>query len=73
MAAFYASREGRSVTVIERNEKAGKKIYITGKGRCNLTNLRPVPEFLDHVVTNPRFLYKALYAFTPEDAISFFE
>ena len=73
MAAFYASREGRSVTVIERNEKAGKKIYITGKGRCNLTNLRPVPEFLDHVVTNPRFLYKALYAFTPEDAIAFFE
>ncbi len=73
MAAFFASREGRSVTVIERNEKAGKKIYITGKGRCNLTNLRPVPEFLDHVVTNPRFLYKALYAFTPEDTMNFFE
>ncbi|MCR5177700.1 MAG: NAD(P)/FAD-dependent oxidoreductase [Lachnospiraceae bacterium] len=73
MAAFYASGHGRRVTVIERNEKAGKKIYITGKGRCNLTNLRPVPEFLDHVVTNPRFLYKALYAFTPEDTIAFFE
>lgn len=73
MAAFSAAETGARVTLLEKNEKAGKKIYITGKGRCNLTNIRPVPELFENIVTNPRFLYTALYGFTPEDAVRFFE
>ncbi len=73
MAAFSAAEEGSRVTLLEKNEKPGKKIYITGKGRCNLTNDRPVREFLPNIVTNPRFLYPALYGFSPEDTIRFFE
>lgn len=53
--------------------KSGKKIYITGKGRCNLTNLCTPREFLDNVVRNPKFLYSAIYGFTPEDTVDFFE
>ena len=68
-----ASSEGQSVTVIEQNEKAGKKLYITGKGRCNLTNNVESGEFLSNVVTNPKFLLSALNSFPPRAAIEFFE
>ena len=62
MAALFAARGGAKVTLLERNEKLGKKIYITGKGRCNLTNACEQEEFMRHILRNPRFLYAALAA-----------
>ena len=73
MCAYVAMKRGLSVLIIEKNEKAGKKIYITGKGRGNLTNLSSQEEFLKHIVRNPKFLYSALANFSPEDAMAFFE
>lgn len=73
MAAVAAAGEGRAVRLFERNEKLGKKIYITGKGRCNLTNACEIGAFLGNVVTNPKFLYHALYEFSNRDAMAFFE
>ncbi|NLI22146.1 MAG: NAD(P)/FAD-dependent oxidoreductase [Clostridiales bacterium] len=66
MAAAAAAENGARVTLLERNEKLGKKIYITGKGRCNCTNLCGPEEFRRNVVRNPRFLYSALEALPPE-------
>ena len=60
MAAVAASDMGHKVTVIEKNEKAGKKIFITGKGRCNLTNDCDTNDFFDHVARNPKFLYSRI-------------
>jgi len=62
-----------SVIVLEKNEKAGKKLYITGKGRCNLTNDCAPAEVQNNVVTNPKFLFAALNAFPPHEAMRFFE
>lgn len=73
MAAGAAASMGANVTLFERNEKPGRKLAITGKGRCNLTNDCDINEFLRHVVRNPRFLYAALNAFSPADTIDFFE
>ena len=73
MAAVFASRNGADVTVLEHNEKAGKKIYITGKGRCNVTNDCTMEEFLREVPRNPRFLYSALSHFSPQDMIALLE
>ena len=73
MAAIAATRQGASVTLLERNEKLGKKLYITGKGRCNVTNDCTVEDFLTQVPGNPRFLYSALYGFTPQDMMTFLE
>ena len=73
MAAIGAARAGASVTLIEHNEKLGKKIYITGKGRCNLTNDCGVDEFLAQVPRNPRFLYSALTRFGPRDMMALLE
>lgn len=67
MAAIGAARAGAQVSLLEKNEKLGKKIYITGKGRCNVTNACDISEFFDRVVSNPRFLYSALYGFTNDD------
>lgn len=67
MAAYAAASNGNDVLLIEKNEKAGKKIYITGKGRCNLTNDVPPAEFLTHVVRGAKFLTGALYGCTPQD------
>ena len=69
IAAATASEKGNEVTLFERNEKPGKKLYITGKGRCNVTNLCSPREFLENVVTNPKFLYGSLFSFTPEDTV----
>ncbi len=55
------------ITVLDGNEKAGKKIYITGKGRCNVTNDCTPAEFFNSVVTNPKFLFSCIYGFTPQD------
>ncbi len=71
MAAIKAA-EKHDVLLIERNEKLGKKLYITGKGRCNVTSAKDVSEFFDYIPTNPYFLYSPLYTFTNEDTIKFF-
>ena len=73
MAAISAARNGADVTVFEKNEKTGKKLYITGKGRCNLTNACADDEFFENVVSNRKFLYSAYYSFSSDDTISFFE
>ena len=72
-AAIQAGYAGAKVLLLEPNDRLGKKLYITGKGRCNLTNNCPWQEVLKNVPRNPRFLYSALSGFTPEDAITFFE
>lgn len=72
-AAIFAANLGSRVTIFEKNEKLGRKLRITGKGRCNVTNLCDVNEFLKNVPTNPRFLYSALNRFSPEDTYEFFE
>jgi hypothetical protein len=73
MAAYAAACMGNEVTVYEKNEKCGKKIYITGKGRCNITNQISPADFLNNVVNNSKFLTSAVYSFTPEDTINFFK
>lgn len=73
MAAVRAAGSGGKVILLEKNEKLGKKLYITGKGRCNLTNDCPPDEFLDCVVSNPKFLIGAINTFPPEAAMRFFE
>ncbi len=73
MAAYTAALYGNEVTLLEKNEKLGKKIYITGKGRCNLTADVSVNEFFNNVVSNPKFIYGCVNNFTPEDTIKFFE
>ena len=73
MAAYAAGICGHKVTIFEKNEKLGKKIYITGKGRCNFTNACDVEDFFKNVVSNPKFLYSALYTFSPDSMIGFVE
>lgn len=73
MAAYAAGMCGHDVTLLEKNEKLGKKIYITGKGRCNFTNACEPEDFLKNVVRNPKFLYSAIYTLTPDGVIDFFE
>ena len=73
MAAYASARQGNEVTLIEKNEKLGKKIYITGKGRCNFTNDSTVEEFLQNVVRGGKFLTGSLYSFPPQKVIEFFE
>ena len=69
LAAAEAAAHGAETVLLERNEKPGKKLYITGKGRCNVTNLCSPRDFLEKVVRNPKFLYGALFVFTPEDTV----
>lgn len=73
MAAYSAAKRGNNVILLEKNEKLGKKIYITGKGRCNLTANVSVAEFMSNVVRNPKFLYGAINALSPKDTMDFFE
>ena len=73
MAAGCAARRGLDVTVIERNPRMARKVMITGKGRCNVTNRCTIDEFIEHVPENGRFLYSALNQFSPQDAMDFFE
>ena len=72
-AALNAAERGCEVHLFEKNEKLGKKIYITGKGRCNLTNACDTEELFQAVVSNPKFLYSAFYGYTNHDVIDFFE
>jgi hypothetical protein len=76
MAAIRAAvtlGDGSRVVLFDKNERLGRKIYLTGKGRCNLTNLRPWEEFAPHIHPNQRFLQQAFRAFSNEDVIRFFE
>jgi len=73
MAAYAAAKNGNSVTVFEQNEKCGKKIYITGKGRCNVTHDCSPEEFLQNVVSNSKFLTSCIFNFPPEKCVEFFE
>lgn len=73
MAAAAAAEQGHHVCLCEKNEKLGKKLYITGKGRCNLTNNCDVETLLQAVCTNRKFLYSSFYGFTSQDVIDFFE
>lgn len=72
-AAIFASEAGASVTLIEKNDRPGKKLLITGKGRCNVTNDSDVGTHIENIPTNPRFMYAALNSFTPADTKRFFE
>ena len=73
MAAYAAAENGNRVVLLEKNEKLGKKIYITGKGRCNITNDIPPDEFLQNVVHGAKFLTGAIYSFPPKKVVEFFE
>lgn len=72
-AAIMAAKQGHEVHIIEKNEKFGKKIYITGKGRCNVTNDCDVETLLHNVVRNHKFLYSAFYECTSQDVMTFFQ
>lgn len=71
IAAYFRAKNGENVVLLERNEKLGKKLYITGKGRCNVTNCCEPTEFLENVVVNSKFLRGAIYSFTPSDFMEF--
>lgn len=73
MAAIASARKGHEVVIAEKNEKLGKKLFITGKGRCNLTNACETQEVFSHIVTNHKFLYSAIYGFDNWMTYSFFE
>lgn len=73
MAAIQAARLGKSVLLFERNDRIGKKLRITGKGRCNVTNNSPMQEHMENIPVNPRFLYSAYSAFDAYDVMDFFE
>jgi len=72
MAAVTASSK-HDVVLIEKNEKLGRKLYITGKGRCNITNAKDIGDFFENIPCNPNFLYSSLYSFTNEDTMNFFK
>lgn len=73
MAAIGAAQAGGEVLLLEKNEKTGKKIYITGKGRCNLTNACTLEDFFSHVISNGKFLYSAFYGLDNYSVMKFFE
>lgn len=73
MAAVTASEKNAKVQIIEKNEKLCKKLFITGKGRCNITNNCNQDQFLSNIVTNKRFLFSSIKSFSPENTINFFE
>lgn len=73
IAAGTAAANGSSVLLLDKNAKVGRKVLITGKGRCNVTNNCDVKNFMRYVRTNPRFMYSALSAFSPSDTMDFFE
>lgn len=73
MAAYAAGTAGHEVTLFEHNEKLGKKLYITGKGRCNLTNACETDELFTHIPRNSKFLYSAFHRFDNRSVMGFFE
>ena len=73
MAGVFAARNHHEVHILEKNEKLGKKVFITGKGRCNVTNACDTEELFPAMMSNPKFLYSGFYSFTPQDVMEFFE
>ena len=73
LAALFAAENGAAVTLLERNEKLGKKVYITGKGRCNITNTAEREAFMQAIYRNPRFMYASFAAFDNQDMIRLME
>lgn len=73
MCAGTALNNGKSVLILDKNPRPARKVMITGKGRCNLTNNCTPDEFLRNIPTNPKFLYSAVYGFSPADTMSLFE
>ena len=73
MAALAAAKSGASVALVERNAKLGRKVYITGKGRCNVTNCCAPETVLNNTVRNAKFLYSSMRAFPPERVMKLFE
>lgn len=73
IAAGMAASRGKNVTLIERNDRIGKKLFITGKGRCNITNSAPIEDFFDNIIRNKNFLYSSFYSFNNEDIIRLLE
>ena len=73
IAAIAAAKEGCAVSLYEKNEKLGKKIFITGKGRCNVTNAGDMDELFAAVITNKKFMFSSFYGFTNEDMMQFLE
>ncbi len=73
MAAVHAAEKGHEVHLYDKNEKLGKKLYITGKGRCNVTNNCETEELFRAVMSNPKFLYSAFYTWNSQDVMEFFE
>ena len=72
-ASIFAAKNGNEVHVFEKNEKLGKKLFITGKGRCNVTNACDVEELFQNMVSNEKFMYSSFYGFTNQDVMDFFE
>lgn len=72
-AAIFAAYNGNEVHIFEKNEKLGKKLFITGKGRCNITNASDMETLFNSIVTNSKFLYSSFYGYTNQDVIEFFE
>lgn len=70
IGAGFASSRGHNVTLFDKNDRIGKKLFITGKGRCNITNASYIQEFFENIVSNEKFLYSSFYSFTNEDIIS---
>lgn len=73
MSGIFAGRNGHEVHLYEKNEKLGKKLFITGKGRCNITNASDMDTLFSSVIRNPKFLYSGFYSFTNDQVIDFFE
>ena len=69
LAAAVAAENGHAVTLFEKNEKTGKKLYLTGKGRCNITNMAGTEEFFSNIPKNPRFMHSAFSAFSNQDIV----
>lgn len=73
VAGVFAARNHHEVHILEKNEKLGKKVFITGKGRCNVANACDTEELFPAVMSNPKFLYSGFYSFGPQDVMNFFE
>lgn len=72
-ASIFAAQNGNEVHIFEKNERLGRKLFITGKGRCNVTNAGDMEDLFANVASNPKFLYSSFYGYTNEDVIRFFE
>ena len=73
MAAVFAAENGHHVQIYEKNDRLGRKLFITGKGRCNITNASDMDTLFASVVTNPKFLYSSFYGYDNQNVIEFFE